>query len=398
MPPKNKFSNQNEADNNDNEDIVEEQSPRDNSNELGNSYQSIDPQLNTHDVNELDQNNNLMESVGYEYNGMMNELGKNNGESGPRRARPDYKASNLSQIPENQDASMIASFMQDGSEYNQLQTNLQKLEEKYEKFKHDKLDEEQRIVTRQTAMNKKFDQMIVKRKDDQELVEDDLNQDVADGIDERLYKGTRKTLLQKEKITELNGVIQAKNVEIANLIKNLRDTKNAQLNKETECDEYKRLLDQKNTELQNIENGEFTNGRQADANIRAAKKDVVEQRRRYDDINRMDTYNFWNNGNDKEIALREAQQKRTNMQPRLQNNNNDIDSGNMYGGNQDDMGNGHNGEGYRPQKPVGGDDVRESPPSNLWLNNEDKLDFFGPGRNSGIGNSKGGKKFQIKKK
>ena len=60
-----------------------------------------------------------------------------------------------------------------------------------------------------------------------------------------------------------------------------------------------------------MKNGNFYDAREADyRNREANKRATVENQRRYDDVNRMDEYNFWKTKNDQEIA---KQQQRDNQ-------------------------------------------------------------------------------------
>lgn len=63
---------------------------------LYDSYQSIDPQFNPEDVSRINQDPNFIESVGNEYNSMMNELGKDSSgnNQNSNRGRPDYGNNN----------------------------------------------------------------------------------------------------------------------------------------------------------------------------------------------------------------------------------------------------------------------------------------------------------------
>lgn len=187
--------------------------------------------------------------------------------------------------------------------YSKLQTDLELLEKNFENFKSSQLNQEEVMVKQQKSMNEKFDAIILKKKAANPLNEEDINEKIIEeGKDLRLYNFTRKTAILKDKVKQLSGVIQNKNVDIGNLMVELKNTKNSLLEKEAECDHYKKLWEMRDREVKALEDGGFVDAREADArNRQANRQNVVENQRRYDEVNRMDDYNFWKTNNDKEV-------------------------------------------------------------------------------------------------
>jgi hypothetical protein len=93
---------------------------------LYDSYQSIDPQFNADEISGLNHNPNFIESVGQEYNSLINDL------NNPRPKAPPQAPINLSKISEKS-----STLMQNPSSFgfSQLQSDLELLEQNFENFK-----------------------------------------------------------------------------------------------------------------------------------------------------------------------------------------------------------------------------------------------------------------------
>jgi hypothetical protein len=257
----------------------------------------------------------------------MNDLNK-------YRPKPQPQSNNLSKISEksntsnpHRDPQSIGQMaMQKSSEfgYSQLQSDLEVLERNFEHFKTSQLNEELVMAKQQKSINERFEKMILKKTQGGPMVESDIDgKIIEEGKDLRLYNFTRKTKILKEKVRELGLIVRGKNVEVGNLMVELREAKNGLLEKEAQCEHYKKLWEMRDRDCKAFEDGGFVDAREADVRNRGAnKQNIVEHQRRYDEVNRMDDYNFWKTNNEREV------QKLGQREQELSQNRG------SYGGNQ----------------------------------------------------------------
>lgn len=243
---------------------------------------------------------------------MMNEL--NPGPNPSHLPKPPPHTTNLSQIPPNpntpltpqqnyQSIGQKAMISSDKIGYSKLQSDLELLEQNFESFKTSQLNEEIVMAKQQKAINEKFEKMILRQQENDPIKEGDIDGKVIEeGKDLRLYNFTRKSMILKDKVRGLCEVVQGKNVEIGNLMGELREMKRALVEREKEAEHYKRLWEMRDRDCKAFEEGGFVDAREADVRNRGAnKQNIVEHQRRYDEVNRMDDYNFWKTNNEREV-------------------------------------------------------------------------------------------------
>jgi hypothetical protein len=153
------------------------------------------------------------------------------------------------------------------------------------------------------SINEKFEKIILKKGQKGVLLEGDIDgKIIEEGKDLRLYRFTRKTKILKDRVEALGEVVRGKNAEVGGLMAELRRTKGELLEREAECRRYKGLWEMRDRDCKAFEEGGFVDAREADVRNRGAnKQNIVEHQRRYDEVNRMDDYNFWKTNNEREV-------------------------------------------------------------------------------------------------
>lgn len=353
-------------------------------NEIFDSYNSINPEFNIEDAKNLNQEDNFVESVGNDINSMMNELGSKNGKNLKQNVA---KANDLSNIQEKSynkevnDMSMITNdksqqvaglaVMQkdNNSNYSQLQNDLQTLEQKFEQFKASQLNNDVYMSKQQEVMNKNFEKIVLSATNRKQLQEEDIDQKVIEaGVDQRLYEYTRETQQLKSKVQELECVIRKKNQEVSHLVVSEKKMKGELIQAEHDAQYYKNLYENQARELQSLKDGNFYDAREADCRNREGnKRAVVENQRRYDEINTKDDYNFWKTKNDAEVA---KQQLKENIIGGARGPRINTDVNNEYTNFYQ-----NNGSARNDFQPVNVGVLQETP-KDQWQNADEKLDFF----------------------
>jgi len=202
--------------------------------------QSLD--LQKEDLKDYNHNKDFVESVGVEYQDLMNQMGDS-------RQKESKKI--LSNVEESMNNNV--SFIQGNQEAKEkcevIKSNIDDLEEKLAQLRAKKKQDEEVLLERQRLMNKKLNSVIENQTKKQNLKEEEIEDDVTQGIEERLNHTTKKNLLLKEKNIELNDIIVQKNAHIARIMRELREVKNERNTLFNQVEEAKKLLDFKEKQM-----------------------------------------------------------------------------------------------------------------------------------------------------
>ena len=106
-------------------------------------------------------------------------------------------------------------------------------------------------------MNKQLNQVLDKQKNNKNLEEEDLDEEVNLGVEERLNKVTRNNLKLKNQIKDMHEVIRKKNTHISKLLKEISELKEKEVQKDTQLKEIKQILEEKDDQIKKIENDQY---------------------------------------------------------------------------------------------------------------------------------------------
>lgn len=171
----------------------------------------VEPSLNieNEDLSRF-RNENFVESVGVEYGNLVRELGTGR------------KKSEIERIGS---AVVNGEGGEDEEKFSVINSNIDELEQQLINLRKKREDDSQKMLEKQRRINKKLNNIRDHQKRSKSIREDDIEQDVADGIDARLNVLTRKNLLLQEENKELNEIIVQKNTHIAKILKQMRELK-----------------------------------------------------------------------------------------------------------------------------------------------------------------------------
>lgn len=106
-------------------------------------------------------------------------------------------------------------------------------------------------------MSRKLNKVLEHQKKSKNLKEDELNDEVIQGVEERLNKVTKNNLKLKKTIEELNNVIVNKNGHIARLLTEIKFLKENQDQKDEQLKEIQKILQAKDSQIKEIEDRQY---------------------------------------------------------------------------------------------------------------------------------------------
>ena len=304
------------------------------------------------------KNKDFVDSVGNEYQNLMNELGApskfKNGEGGV--GQNSQNKSVVNEVNESLAEQSIISQQKEDQEtekVEKIKTNIDKLEERLKGMREKRKEEEDKLLQRQKKMNEKLNKVVAHQKSTKNVKENDIEEDVNQGIEERLTYMTKKNLLLKEKNEELSDIIVSKNSHIARIMRELREVKAQRDLLDTQVKEAKLLLDNKDKMMKDMVPGS-KNEAQVNQEIQKNRQFLLENRIENEQEVMHDDKNFWMTDNDVE---------RHNGLPYKEQQGQELDRYEEEG----DNGSLKVDSSYHPI---------EHGSYNLWLNDESNLNFF----------------------
>ena len=138
-------------------------------------------------------------------------------------------------------------------------------------------EEEEKLLERQKKMNQKLNKVADHQKKTKNVNEKDIEEDVNQGIEERLTYMTKKNLLLKEKNEELNDIIISKNSHIARIMRELREVKAQRDLFETQVKEVQLLLNDREEMMKEMVPGS-KNEEQVNQEIQKNRQFLLENR------------------------------------------------------------------------------------------------------------------------
>ena len=214
-------------------------------------------------------------------------------------------------------------------------------------------EEEDKLLERQKKMNAKLNKVAQNQKSTKNVKEADIQEDVNQGIEERLTYMTKKNLLLKEKNEELNDIIVSKNSHIARIMRELGEVKAQRNLLETQVKEVRLLLEDKEEKMKDMIPGS-RNQEKINQEIQRNRQFLLENRIENEQEVMHDDKNFWMTDNDVE---------RHNGLPYSEKQGQELQGYQEEG----DNGSLRIESSYHPI---------EHGSYNLWLNDESNLNFF----------------------
>lgn len=183
------------------------------------------------------KNDNFVESVGIEYQNLMNEMNQKG------RLQSGVKPSPMS-MESNQKKSIL-----NKPTTIQISSNLDTLEQKIQELRQKRANDNRMMIEQQQRLTRKINKVVDHQKNRKIVEPDDIEDDVKMGIEARLNITTRKNLELKEQNKELNDVIFQKNSHIAKIMRRMREleAQNDELTKKNE--ELEKLVDNQHNQL-----------------------------------------------------------------------------------------------------------------------------------------------------